>query len=66
VDVDNVGFSGTDIKFCEYLTKEVGVTGVPVNAFYKNSLEKKYIRFCFAKKNSVLNKAVEKLSRHFS
>lgn len=61
-----MGFSGTDITFCEYLTKKVGVTGVPVNAFYNKSLKKKYIRFCFAKKNSVLDEAVEKLSRHFS
>ena len=66
VDVENVGFSDTDIKFCEYLTTEVGVTGVPVSAFYNKSLEKKYIRFCFAKKNSVLDEAVEKLSGHFS
>ena len=65
VDVENVGFSGTDIKFCEYLTTEVGVTGVPVSAFYNKSLEKKYIRLCFAKKNSVLDEAVEKLSGHF-
>jgi aspartate/methionine/tyrosine aminotransferase len=66
VDVENVGFSDTDVKFCEYLTTEVGVTGVPVSAFYNKSLEKKYIRLCFAKKNSVLDEAVEKLSGHFS
>ena len=66
VDVENVGFSDTDINFCKYLTTEVGVTGVPVSAFYNKSLEKKYIRLCFAKKNSVLNEAIEKLSGHFS
>ena len=66
VDVENVGFSDTDVKFCEYLTTEVGVTGVPVSAFYNRSLEKKYIRLCFAKENSVLDEAVEKLSGHFS
>ena len=66
VDVENVGFSDTDVKFCEYLTTEVGVTGVPVSAFYNKSLKKKYIRLCFAKKNSVLDEAVEKLSGHFS
>ena len=59
-------FPYTDINFCKYLTTEVGVTGVPVSAFYNKSLEKKYIRLCFAKKNSVLNEAIEKLSGHFS
>ena len=66
VDIENVGFSDTDINFCKYLTTEVGVTGVPVSAFYNKSLEKKYIRLCFAKKNSVLDEAVEKLAGHFS
>ena len=66
VNVENVGFSDTDVKFCEYLTTEVGVKGLPVSAFYNTSLEKKYIRLCFAKKNSVLDEAVEKLSGHFS
>ena len=40
VDVENVGFSDTDVKFCEYLTTEVGITGVPASAFYNKSLEK--------------------------
>ena len=40
VDVENVGFSDTDVKFCEYLTTEVGITGVPASAFYNESLEK--------------------------
>ena len=65
VDVEGVAFEGNDIQFCEYLTTKAGVTGVPVSAFYNSSLEKKFIRFCFAKKNSVLDAAVEKLAGHF-
>ena len=65
VDVEGVAFEGNDIQFCEYLTTKAGVTGVPVSAFYNSPLEKKFIRFCFAKKNSVLDTAVEKLAGHF-
>ena len=65
VDVEGVAFEGNDIQFCEYLTTKAGVTGVPVSAFYNSSLEKKFIRFCFAKKNSVLNAAIKKLAGHF-
>ena len=65
VDVEGVGFEGNDIQFCEYLTTKAGVTGVPVSAFYNSSLEKKFIRFCFAKKNSVLDAAIKKLAGHF-
>ena len=65
VDVEGVAFEGNDIQFCEYLTTKAGVTGVPVSAFYNSSLEKKFIRFCFAKKNFVLDAAIEKLVGHF-
>ena len=65
VDVEGVAFEGNDIQFCEYLTTKAGVTGVPVSAFYNSSLEKKFIRFCFAKKNFVLDAAIKKLAGHF-
>ncbi len=43
------------------LVKEYGVATIPVSAFYKTSVENKVLRFCFAKKESTLNAAVEKL-----
>ena len=66
VDVENVGFSDTDVKFCEYMTTEVGVTGVPVSAFYNKSLEKKYIRLCFAKNDEILIKAANQIGKYLS
>ena len=65
VDVEGVAFEGNDIQFCEYLTTKAGVTGVPVSAFYNSSLEKKFIRFCFAKKNFEQDAAIKKLAGHF-
>lgn len=54
-----------EADFAINLTKEVGVTLIPVSAFYQNteSLEANnhMLRFCFAKSDETLNKAIELL-----
>ena len=40
------------------LTKEYGIATIPVSAFYKNAKDDKVLRFCFAKKEETLEKAV--------
>lgn len=51
----------TEIDFAARLTKEYGVATIPVAAFYKNGTDNKVIRFCFAKKESTLDEAVNRL-----
>lgn len=43
------------------LTKEYGIATIPVSAFYQNGEDNKVLRFCFAKKEDTLEKAVQKL-----
>lgn len=43
------------------LTKEYGIAGIPISVFYKNGIDHKVLRFCFAKKEETLQKAVSKL-----
>jgi methionine aminotransferase len=43
------------------LTKEYGIATIPVSAFYKNGDDNKVLRFCFAKKEETLERAVAKL-----
>lgn len=43
------------------LTKEAGVATIPVSAFYKDEKEDRVLRFCFAKKESTLEEAVNRL-----
>lgn len=50
-----------DKDFCIRLTKEIGVTMIPVSAFYESGKDDKVVRFCFGKKQSTLEHAVEKL-----
>jgi len=56
------GFSDeSDKELAIRLTKEYGIATIPVSAFYKNGEDNKVLRFCFAKKEETLEKAVAKL-----
>jgi len=43
------------------LTKDYGVATIPASAFYKVEKDDKVLRFCFAKKESTLEEAVNRL-----
>lgn len=56
------GMSGeSERDFAIRLTKEYKVTAIPVAVFYKNNTDNKVLRFCFAKKESTLEEAVNRL-----
>jgi methionine aminotransferase len=52
-----------DRDFAIRITREYGVTGIPVSVFYKNQTDHKVLRFCFAKKRETLEAAAERLVR---
>jgi methionine aminotransferase len=47
--------------FTMRLTRQFRVVTIPVSAFYKNGQDNKVVRFCFAKKEATLEKAVKRL-----
>jgi methionine transaminase len=47
----------------EWLTREIGVTPIPMSAFYSQPTERHTIRFCFAKADTTLDAAIERLAR---
>jgi methionine aminotransferase len=51
-----------DTDFAMKLIQEYGVATIPVSAFYKNKTDNKVIRFCFAKKEETLQRALEELA----
>jgi aspartate/methionine/tyrosine aminotransferase len=65
VDFRPLGFDGGDVDFCRYLTLEAGVTVVPVSALYASDDIDHLVRFCFCKRDEVLNGAIDRLSTHF-
>ncbi len=52
-----------DTDFAKRLVSNFGVAAIPVSAFYTQKIDNKVIRFCFAKEDSTLEKAVEKLTK---
>ena len=65
-DISALEFDGDDVAFCTYLTTEVGVTAVPVSAFYTANPAADTVRYCFAKQDAILDGAVDRLRRHFA
>jgi methionine aminotransferase len=51
----------SEADFCKWLTTEIGVAAIPLSAFYGGGFDQKVIRFCFAKQDSTLLSALEKL-----
>jgi methionine aminotransferase len=52
-----------EAEFSKWLTSEIGVAAIPVSAFYHEAHESGVVRFCFAKQESTLATALERLAR---
>lgn len=50
-----------DTEFAIRLTKEHGVATIPISVFYKNPIDQKILRLCFAKETATLENAAQKL-----
>ncbi|MCU0338332.1 MAG: methionine aminotransferase [Spirosomaceae bacterium] len=53
----------SDKDFSIWLTQTQGVACIPVSAFYQEATDNGVLRFCFAKKEETLEKAVERLMK---
>jgi methionine aminotransferase len=62
VDYASIGDESEE-AFCRRLTREVGVAAIPLSAFYPGGFEQRIVRFCFAKKDATLQRALERLAR---
>ena len=52
-----------EAEFCQWLTREIGVAAIPLSAFYGNGFDQRVVRFCFAKQDETLNRALERLAK---
>jgi aspartate/methionine/tyrosine aminotransferase len=62
-DMRSVGVMDDDVTACRRLTMEAGVTAVPVSAFYQSDAPSNFVRFCFSKRDAVLDGALDRLER---
>jgi methionine transaminase len=53
----------TERECCEWMTRELAVTPIPMSAFYSSPTEQKIVRFCFAKKDETLGTALARLAQ---
>ena len=60
-DFAPLGFESPDLY--RQMTVEAGVTTVPLSAFYASDPPETYVRFCFAKRDEVLDEAIARLSK---
>lgn len=51
----------SDFDLAVRLTKEIGVASIPISVFFNEKTDHKILRFCFAKENSELEQALDKL-----
>ncbi len=58
---DAFGFDD-DVRFAEYLVREIGVATVPGSSFFRDKeLGQGFIRFCFCKRDETLDEAIRRL-----
>jgi methionine aminotransferase len=62
VDYAGIDDMRTEEAFCRRLTAEVGVAAIPLSAFYAGGFEQRIVRFCFAKEDATLQRALERLA----
>ncbi|ACL59027.1 aminotransferase [Methylobacterium nodulans] len=61
IDIAPLGESD-DVAFCERLVRRHGVAAIPVSAFYAEDPVRQVVRFCFAKTDETLDRALDRLS----
>ena len=68
-DYKPLGFDWGDVDFCKNLTIDAGVAAVPFSAFYqdgKDSGVNHFIRFCYCKRDEIIDMALDRLDKYFS
>lgn len=61
LDISEFGYE-SDLEFCEFLAREVGVGAVPGSSFFRER-ENRFIRMHFAKRDETLQDALNRLER---
>ena len=65
-DIGRFGFDGDDQAFCRWLVAEAKVAAIPVSAFFVENAPTSVVRFCFSKRDEVLDEAIARLRNRFA
>ncbi len=61
-DVSPLRLNEADAELCKRMTLEAGVAAVPMSAFYDADGPRHFVRFCFSKRDEVLDAALARLA----
>ena len=62
-DISAFGFEN-DVKFTEYMIREIGVAVVPGSSFFRRpELGAQLVRFCYCKRDETLHQAADRLAK---
>lgn len=67
-DISRFGFNGSDYDFCKHITVNAKVAAVPTSVFYHPDtadVPNTLVRFCFCKRQDVLEEAARRLNAYF-
>jgi N-succinyldiaminopimelate aminotransferase len=62
IDLASLGLNEDDESFCKRLVVEHQVAAIPVSAFYAAEPIRSVVRFCFAKRDTTLDAALDRLA----
>jgi len=62
IDISALGWKGSDVDFCRWMAREIGVAAVPGSSFFHEPVHH-LIRLHFAKKTETLHEAGQRLER---
>ena len=62
-DVSPLCRNADDVELCTRMTVEAGVTAVPLSVFYESDPPRNFVRFCFSKRDEILETAVDRLGK---
>jgi aspartate/methionine/tyrosine aminotransferase len=65
-DVAPLRINEDDADLCKRMTVEAKVTAVPMSAFYDGDGPRSFVRFCFSKRDPILDQAVDRMSAWLS
>jgi methionine aminotransferase len=55
------GLGMTSYEMAVFMTQKIGLTSIPVSSFYEKGTDHRVLRFCFAKENTTLEEAGNRL-----
>jgi aspartate/methionine/tyrosine aminotransferase len=62
-DAAPLRLNNDDVSFCKAMTVDARVAAIPVSVFYESDAPHTFVRFCFSKRDKILDEALARLGK---